>query len=82
MTVAMIRTADGKTADVHPDEVENWSRAGWEIAQADESEPDDGFPPSADMRAAIKAETGKAPGPRTSRESLIEQFNALPKGDA
>lgn len=24
---------DGKTADVHPDEVDNWTRAGWRVVQ-------------------------------------------------
>jgi len=42
---------------------------------------DDGFPDNVALRAAIKAATGKAPGPRTSREALIEQFNAIPKGE-
>lgn len=33
----------------------------------------------ADLRAAIKAATGTAPGPRTSRATLIEQYRALTK---
>ena len=28
-TVPMVRDSDGKTADVHPAEVENWRKAGW-----------------------------------------------------
>lgn len=39
------------------------------------------WPSDTEMRVAIKAATGKSPGPRTSREALIEQFNAIPKGD-
>lgn len=31
----------------------------------------------AQLRDAIKETTGKAPGPRTSRENLIKQFNEL-----
>ncbi|MFP1634093.1 hypothetical protein ACLB6G_20375 [Zhengella sp. ZM62] len=31
----------------------------------------------AQLRDAIKEATGKAPGPRTSREKLVEQFNEL-----
>ena len=30
-TVEMVR--DGKTADVHCDEVDNWSRHGWKLAE-------------------------------------------------
>jgi hypothetical protein len=33
-TVPMIRADDGKTADVYPDEVENWRPHGWEIDEA------------------------------------------------
>lgn len=31
----------------------------------------------AEMRAAIKAATGKAPGPRTSHDELVRQFNEI-----
>lgn len=31
----------------------------------------------AQLRDAIKQETGKAPGPRTSRETLIKTFNEI-----
>ena len=43
----------------------------------DAPEIDDGFPPDADLRDAIKAATGKAPGPRVSREKLIEQYQGI-----
>lgn len=33
-TIPMIRVDDGKTADVHPDEVENWTPFGWAIDEA------------------------------------------------
>lgn len=33
-TIPMIRVDDGKTADVHPDEVENWKPHGWAIDEA------------------------------------------------
>lgn len=51
------------------------------VATIDAAEP--GAPVSdAEMRAAIKAATGKVPGPRTSHETLIEQYTAIAKGDA
>lgn len=31
----------------------------------------------AEMRATIKAATGKAPGPRTSHDELVRQFNEI-----
>jgi len=34
----------------------------------------------AQLRDSIKAATGKAPGPRTTRENLIAQFNELNAG--
>lgn len=33
------------------------------------------------LRDAIKTATGKAPGPRTSREKLVERFNELNGGE-
>lgn len=30
-TVPMVRIDDGKTADVHPAEVENWQATGWAL---------------------------------------------------
>lgn len=32
-TVSMIRTEDGKPADVHPDEVEHMKQHGWEVKE-------------------------------------------------
>lgn len=39
-TVLMVRNDDGKTADVHPDEVENWRRAGWATVKPARAESD------------------------------------------
>ena len=33
-TVAMVEYDTGKTADVHPAEVENWKASGWREAEA------------------------------------------------
>lgn len=43
----------------------------------EQQEPADEYPTDAEMREAIKAAAGKAPGPRTSRAKLIEQYKAL-----
>jgi hypothetical protein len=34
-TVPMFNPDTGKTADVHPDEVENWRRAGWRVVESE-----------------------------------------------
>lgn len=79
MTVPMIRHEDGKTADVNPDEVENWRAFGWTEA-APAVADGGGYPTDVEMRAAIEVATGAAPHHRTGRAKLIEQFNAIPKG--
>ncbi len=35
MTIKMQRPSDGKTADVHPDEVDNMRMHGWRIVEAE-----------------------------------------------
>ena len=43
MTIRMFRSADSKTADIHPDEVEHMKMHGWEIDGA-KAKPDDPAP--------------------------------------
>lgn len=45
------------------------------VAEPEPVSPDE--PSDAEMRAAIKAATGKAPGPRTSHDELVRQFNEI-----
>lgn len=45
--------------------------------QGPEQQDADEYPSDAEMREAIKAATGKTPGPRTGRDKLIEQYEAL-----
>ena len=40
MTIKMVRSSDGHLADVHPDEVANWSTCGWTVCEAPEIKQD------------------------------------------
>lgn len=69
-----------------PNVVAAYEAAGIEVTQESVSAPvqkdpdpphDDGFPPDEELRAAIHAETGKAPHWKSSREKLIAQYEAM-----
>lgn len=67
-------------ADFDPKRHEMWGEPS-PFTPADDNAPigyDSGEQFSdSDLRDAIKMASGKAPGPRTSREKLIEMFNGL-----
>ena len=50
MTVRMIRTEDGKTGDIHPDEVEHMTAHGWQIDEPAPSAPQ----PASDCSSASR----------------------------
>lgn len=73
---------DDRFADVHPLEVQNYRSGGWMMVEAEA--PSNGIGTDsgeqfldAQLRDAIRTATGKAPGPNTSRETLIGRFNEL-----
>ena len=72
MTVKMIRTEDGKTGDIHPDEVEHMTAHGWEVVEQAQPKIT-----ASEMRKAIEEQTGTRPGPRTSHENLKTKYEAL-----
>lgn len=83
-TVRMVRTEDGKTGDIHPEEVENMRAFGWIVDEAVPADAkielgtDSGDQFSDEqLRAAIETATGKAPHHKTGRDKLIAQFNEL-----
>lgn len=82
-TIPMHNPDTGMKGDIHPDEVENLKSHGWRLSAAALPPPPplppvpDGEPTDADLRAAIKAATGIAPGPNTKRETLLAQYRTL-----
>lgn len=81
-TVRMVRIDDGKTGDIHPDEVENMQAYGWQISddQGDGGHADDFTSMSdEDLRAAVIEANGKAPHPSAGRETLIKKLQEAQK---
>lgn len=58
MTVEMVRTADGKTANVHPDEVAHMRRYGWQVVEGED------VPPPSDAAVVEHDDRTVAKGPR------------------
>ncbi len=69
--VKMVREADGKTADVHPDMVEHYQRGGYAAAEEVSAEMT-----KAEIIAAIEA-LGVDPDGRWSKSRLAEQLEEL-----
>lgn len=83
-TVRMVRTEDGKTGDIHPDEVESMRAFGWIVDEAIPADAkielgtDSGDQLSDEqLRAAIEAAAGKAPHHKLGRDKLIALFNEI-----
>lgn len=82
-TIPMIRADDGKTADVHPDEVENWTPFGWAIDEArillarEEAERRER---EAAEKGRIEAER-KAADEEALRKTADDERGALEQGD-
>lgn len=73
--VHMIRESDGKTADVHPAEVENYRAGGFEpIATPEEAAEAAGS--LAGLRKAYRERYGKAPNPRWNAGTLAKKLEA------
>ncbi|MBB4063677.1 hypothetical protein [Gellertiella hungarica] len=83
-TVRMVRLDDGKTGDIHPDEVEHMQAFGWRICedQTGTGDADDLSSKSDDeLRAAVTEATGTAPHPNAKRETLIKKLQEAQKGE-
>lgn len=57
MTVKMTRTSDGKTADIHPDEVAHMRRHGWQVPDGEDA-PESSPTSIPDDRAVAKGPRG------------------------
>ncbi len=77
----MYHAAKNKCSDVHPDEVNNWAMLGWAKAENAKSVDPDEYGATdfsdAQLRDIIKQSTGKAPGARSSRATLVKKYNGL-----
>lgn len=84
-TVPMFNPDTGKTADVHPNEVDTMQVVGWRIDEkakavvSDEGIGTDSGDQFSDdqLREAIEKATGEKPHHRLGREKLVERFNEL-----
>ncbi|MDO6966977.1 hypothetical protein [Rhizobium alvei] len=75
MTIRMIRHDDGKTGDIHPDEVENMKKFGWVVDDA--AEQDDISLSDTELRDAIEKATGVRPHHKTGRDKLLKAYSEL-----
>ena len=73
-TIPMRRESDGKTADVHPDEVENYRLGGFEPA-ATIKEAASAAGGLADLRKQYRDKFGKNPSPRWDAETLATKLD-------
>lgn len=80
-TVRMYNSQEDKYADVHPNEVENWSGFGWAKCDAEPSaDVDEGAAADfsdAQLRGVIKEVTGKAAPKNAKRSTLVSRYNKL-----
>lgn len=84
MTIKMVRIDDGKTGDIHRDEVAHMEAHGWKAVEGvvevnlDKLGTDSGEQFSDDqLRGAIEVATGKKPHHKTGREKLVDTFNEI-----
>ena len=73
-TVRMVQIDDGKTGDIHPDEVEHMKAHGWQIAEDQGTGQEQTEMTDDELRAAVEAKTGKAPHPNAGRETLLKKL--------
>lgn len=80
MTIRMIRQDDGKTGDIHPDEVENMKAHGWEVVEGEAAAGGDDASDDA-IRDEIERLTGKRPHHKTGSAKLAELLAEAQAGE-
>jgi hypothetical protein len=76
-TVPMVHVDSGKTADVHPAEVDNWASHGWRVVtQAAEPGADDDNDELRHLRAEYQATFGKKPFHGWDAETLLDKLTS------
>jgi len=73
-TTSMFNPDNGKTGDIHPDEVENMKLAGWRLAKDTPKKKDDVDATDQELRDFIEHETGDKPHHRAGRETLVAKY--------
>jgi hypothetical protein len=77
-TIRMIRHDDGKTGDIHPNEVEHMKAHGWTVAEAaadpDAEKPSEGDDERPALRAEYERVIGKKPYMGWTAEELRQKI--------
>lgn len=79
-TVGMFDPDTGKTADVHPNEIDNMKLAGWRVTADEPEKADDVDATDEELRNFIQDRTGDKPHHRTGRETLVKKYLELTEG--
>lgn len=74
MTIQMFNPDNGKTADVHDDEVGNWNKVGWRLLQeAKEQEGDADLDELRKHAERVGIAVDKRWGPKRLREEMAKK---------